>query len=101
MNEQAQQAGAGRPQTKGEFLVRLSFNPSNHPAVDNLKRRFADLIDDIEVAKGVHGDPRAGSEAQTLLEAAAMFAVKMVTTPPLPQSPVSPGISSQQGVRHG
>ena len=94
MNDQAQ--NAGRPQTKGEFLVRLSFNPSSNQRVDDLKRRFADLLDDIEKWKGEHGDPRAGSEAQTLLETAAMFAVKMVTTPPSVPQP-----SNTQGSRHG
>ena len=94
---QAQEAGAGRPQTLGEFRVRLSFNPSGDPKVNDIKRRFADLIDDIELAKSAHGDSRAGSEAQTLLETAAMFAVKMVTTPASQQPP--PPL--QQGQRHG
>jgi hypothetical protein len=108
MNE-AQQAGNARPQTKGEFLVRASFNPSSNKRVDDLKRRFADLLDDIENWKAEHGDPRAGSEAQTLLETAAMFAVKMVTTPPgvAPAQPVTStgggggGGGSGAGGRHG
>ena len=116
---QAQQAGTPqRPQTKGEFLVRLSFNPSSNQRVDDIKRRVADLLDDIERWKPEHGDPRAGSEAQTLLETAAMFAVKMVTTP-AGAAPAQPpggasaggfggaggatggGVGSQQGRAHG
>jgi hypothetical protein len=70
-----------RPQTIGEFRVRLSFNPSNNPIVDDIKRKVADLIDLVSAATGAFGDPRAGAEAMTLFESGAMFAVKMVTTP--------------------
>lgn len=103
MNQEAMPGTSARPQTKGEFLVRLSFNPSSNQRVDDLKRRFADLLDDIEKWKAEHGDPRAGSEAQTLLETAAMFAVKMVTTPASkqPAPPLNPSGSAGVGQRHG
>ena len=32
-------------QTRGEFLVGVTFNPSNNKTVDEIKRKAADLID--------------------------------------------------------
>lgn len=76
------------PPTLGQSRVRLSFNPSANPNVENIKMRAADLIDlceDFKV-KGVMADSGPDSEknrllslAQTHFEDAAMWAVKGVT----------------------
>ena len=38
-----------RKQTEGEYRVGVSFNPSNSSAVDEIKRKTAELIDLIEL----------------------------------------------------
>ena len=72
-----------RPMTLGERRVVLSFNPSKDQRVDDVKRKVAALIDDMEALKR---DAAPGSEqgrwcslAQTHFEDAAMYAVKAVT----------------------
>jgi len=64
--------------TKGETLVRKSFNPSSNPDVEEIKQRAADLIDCIEAHKDK--DPRLSALAITSFEEGAMWAVKLVTT---------------------
>lgn len=67
--------------TEGQHRVGVSFNPSNNPAVDHIKRSVATLID---VLNGIasnrdHPGARCASIAMTELESAAMWAVKAVT----------------------
>lgn len=71
-----------RQLTFGEKAVGLSFNPSSNPLVDDLKRRYADVIDKLN-------DARATSESQdakryfslaiTEAQSSQMWAVKAVT----------------------
>jgi hypothetical protein len=69
----------------GTDRVRLSFNPGGNEDVEQIKRQIADIIDLIETYKVDREDPdanetnRLGALAQTALEDAAMWAVKMVT----------------------
>lgn len=74
-------------QTKGEYRVGITFNPSASGIVDEIKRKAADLIDLIE---GIPSDRESerGNEsgrlkalAQTEVESAAMWAVKAATKP--------------------
>lgn len=64
--------------TKGETLVRMSFNPNKNEKVEEIKGKVADLIDYIEDNKDL--DPRLAALAITSLEEAAMWGVKLVTT---------------------
>lgn len=71
--------------TKGEYRVGISFNPSNNPVVDDIKRRAADLIDAIEAidpSKEPGEIGRLKALAQTDVETAAMHAVKAATKGP-------------------
>lgn len=75
-------------QTKGEYRVGISFNPSNDNMVGQIKRAAADLIDLIEtIPGGVTRDLRSSEVArlkalaQTDIETAAMHAVKAATKP--------------------
>ena len=70
MNQESQSIGSKR--------VRESFNPSNHPMVDKIKRYTADLIDLCDDLKSLN--PRLAALAQTAYEEAAMWAVKCATT---------------------
>jgi len=74
-------------QTKGEYRVGITFNPSASGIVDEIKRKAADLIDLIESIQSDRSSER-GNEvgrlkalAQTEVEAAAMWAVKAATKP--------------------
>lgn len=74
-------------QTKGEYRVGISFNPSASGTVDEIKRKAADLIDLIEGIPSSR-DSEQGNEAgrlkalaQTAVEDAAMWAVKAATKP--------------------
>ena len=64
-------------QTKGEFLVRTSFNPSQEDVVSQIKQKTAELINLVESIKDKDG--RLASIAQTTYEEAAMWAVKCAT----------------------
>jgi hypothetical protein len=64
--------------TKGETLVRISFNPNGNAKVNEIKEKVADLIDYIEENKDLDG--RLAALAITSLEEAAMWGVKLVTT---------------------
>lgn len=70
--------------TKGEYRVGLDFNPSGDPRVHQIKRGAADLIDLIEMIndQGEGEIKRLKAEAQTGVEAAAMWAVKAATKKP-------------------
>ena len=70
--------------TIGEQRVRVSFNPSSNPIVDEIKKQAAALIDLCESLKDTYdGKPneknRAFAVAQTEIESAAMWAVKGAT----------------------
>ena len=74
-------------QTKGEYRVGITFNPSASGLVDEIKRKAADLIDliesipsDRETERGNEAG-RLKSIAQTNIEDAAMWAVKAATKP--------------------
>lgn len=82
-------------QTIGQYRVGVSFNPSQNPLVDEIKRKAAELIDlivKIEVSSAeshfnqtvlshaVEGQ-RLRSLAMTRVEEAAMWAVKAATKP--------------------
>ena len=73
------------PQTKGEYRVGTSFNPSGENLVDRLKRAgadFIDLIDQIPNDRAPHSERiRLKALAQTHAENAAMWAVKAATKP--------------------
>lgn len=74
-------------QTKGEYRVGISFNPSASGTVDEIKRKAADLIDLIDSIPSDR-DSERGNEAgrlkalaQSAVEDAAMWAVKAATKP--------------------
>lgn len=79
--------GMSVSQTKGEYRVGISFNPSQDGTVARLKRLAADLIDLIETIPSsrdtAHGNEvgRLKALAQTAAEDAAMWAVKAATKP--------------------
>lgn len=74
-------------QTKGEYRVGISFNPSASGTVDDIKAAAAaliDLIDDIPSDRETERGNEAGrlkALAQTAAEDAAMWAVKAATKP--------------------
>lgn len=78
-----------KPLTHGEYLVGITFNPGGHPAVDDIKRKAADLIDAINyVEASPYGSHEHQSEvarckatAITNIEQGAMWAVKAATKP--------------------
>lgn len=65
-----------RPPTLGEQRVQRNFNPTANPIVENLKQRYAEMIDTLEEMKADGKDPRCISIAQTELETSCMYAVK-------------------------
>lgn len=65
--------------TIGEIRVRTSFNVGDNSEVDKIKKATAELINLVDVAKSK--DSRLASLAMTDFESAAMWAVKLVTTP--------------------
>lgn len=69
--------------TLGEYRVGITFNPSDNPAVDVIKRQAAELIDEIEDIKKACGSQpevvRLCALAQTAFEEGAMWAVKAIT----------------------
>jgi hypothetical protein len=64
--------------TKGETLVRMSFNPSANKDVEEVKKTVAALIDFVEDHKALDG--RLAALAITSFEEGAMWAVKLLTT---------------------
>lgn len=75
-----------RQPTLGEERVRLSFN-SGIPKVEHIKSKFAELIDFCEGTK--HLDPRLAATAQTAIELAEMWTVKLITTPEKIKAPTT------------
>ena len=69
-------------QSKGEYRVGKTFNPSGMPEVDSIKITTSNLIDGLQpyVDQGDEAG-RCAAIAQTKFEEAAMWAVKAVTKP--------------------
>lgn len=87
--------GDKRPPTLGEHRVGISFNPGGHSAVNEIKRRAADMIDCVNALKApdainheasntVAEFARLKALAITHIEDAAMWAVKAATKPEAP-----------------
>lgn len=78
-------AGPTRELTFGEKAVGLSFNPGNNAKVESIKRRFADLIDELEGYRNPPNQERHPEAARMLsvaiteAQSAQMWAVKAVT----------------------
>lgn len=73
---------AQRPMTFGEKAVGLTFNPSGDPTVEAIKRKCADLIDEIHELRTNQPNAevaRMASIAITELQTAQMWAVKAAT----------------------
>lgn len=71
-----------REMTFGEKAAGVSFNPGGHEAVNAIKRRYADLIDDMNDRRNASDNPevkRMLSIAITESQTAQMWAVKAVT----------------------
>lgn len=66
-------------QTVGEKRVRVTFNPGQDENVVKIKEKTAELIDLVESIKLYN--PRLAALAQTNYEEAAMWGVKLATTP--------------------
>lgn len=64
--------------TLGEKRVQRNFNPTANPVVENLKQKYADLIDTLEDMKADGKEARCISIAQTELETSCMYAVKSI-----------------------
>ncbi len=68
--------------TFGEMACGVNFNPSAHPAVDEIKRRYADICDDLNDRRNATDNPnvaRMYSIAITETQTAQMWAVKAAT----------------------
>jgi len=65
--------------TLGELRVRTDFNIGDNSDVDKIKKATAELINIVHNVK--ERDPRLAALAMTDFESAAMWAVKLVTTP--------------------
>lgn len=63
----------------GEIRVRTNFNVGDNSEVDKIKKDSAELINLVDSLK--EKDPRLAALAMTSYEEAAMWAVKLVTTP--------------------
>lgn len=62
--------------TKGEHMVRTTFNPSKDSKVDQIKQKTAELINLVEE---IQADRRLVEIAQSSYEEACMWAVKAAT----------------------
>jgi hypothetical protein len=70
------------PQTFGEMAVGLTFNPSNNANVDECKRGFAVVIDQMNLLRSTSDNAevkRMASIAITEAQTAQMWAVKALT----------------------
>ena len=71
-----------RQLTFGEKVCGVSFNPSNNPHVDTIKKAFAAIVDDLEFLRGTTDNAeikRMLSVAITEAQTSQMWAVKAVT----------------------
>jgi len=70
-------------ETKGQYRVGVSFNPSNHPVVQDVKVAVASLVDLLQPLVDLGDEAgRCAAIAQTKLEEACMWAVKGITKQP-------------------
>jgi hypothetical protein len=67
----------------GEKRVRIDFNVTSNSLVNKIKGDTASLINMVDGLKDL--DPRLSSLAITAFEEAAMWAVKLATTPKQPE----------------
>lgn len=75
-----QPVSAARPLTRGEYLVGLTFNPSNDEKVTELKTKAAAFIDAVDAIQSRFGEmDRLKALAITHAEDASMWAVKAAT----------------------
>lgn len=83
MSEQNNSPQPQRALTFGEKAVGLSFNPSNNPKVESIKRKFADIIDELNDLRLANPDDkeifRMCSVAITEAQTSQMWAVKAAT----------------------
>lgn len=79
--------------TIGEERVRTSFNVGDNSEVDAIKKATAEIINRVQTS--AHKDHRLAALALTAYEEAAMWAVKLVTTPERAQSSGSVGEAKQ------
>lgn len=71
-----------RAMTYGEKAVGLTFNPSGDPLVNDIKKRFADDIDEMDALRlrsTSQEQKRLASIAITEIQGAQMWAVKAAT----------------------
>lgn len=71
-----------RTLTHGEKAAGIDFNPSSLPTVDSIKRKFADIIDELNDLRNAATSGEAKryySKAISYAEDAQMNAVKAVT----------------------
>jgi hypothetical protein len=71
-----------REMTFGEKAVGLTFNPSNDPRVDFVKKTYASIIDNLNIERELAGPGEKGrllSIAITEAQTAQMWAVKGIT----------------------
>jgi hypothetical protein len=85
MEKNYQEAPVSRELTFGEKAVGLTFNPGKNEKVESIKRKFADLIDELHSYK-VGPNEEENREADAMLiqairecQSAQMWAVKAVT----------------------
>lgn len=70
---------SNEPISLGEERVRTTFNVGDNSEVDRVKKATAELINLVNQHKDK--DPRLAAIAMTEYEDAAMWAVKLMTTP--------------------
>lgn len=71
-----------RELTFGEKSVGITFNPSNNQKVENIKRYYADIIDNLNDKRTNSDNPevkRMLSVAITEAQSSQMWAVKAIT----------------------
>ena len=71
-----------KTQTYGERAVGLSFNPSNDSKVDFIKKKYAEIIDELDYLRKTSESSevkRLASIAITEAQTAQMWAVKGIT----------------------
>ncbi len=82
MPDQKQRAEATRELTFGEKAVGVTFNPSNKPFVDEIKAKYASVIDSLNEVREFTTNPevkRQLSVAITEAQTSQMWAVKAAT----------------------
>ena len=70
------------PLSYGQAAVGVNFNPGGNPVVNDIKHRFADLIDIMHSLRAEAASPEAkrlASVAITEAQTAQMWAIKAIT----------------------